>query len=446
MNYTPHTESDIEHMLEVIGVPSVDALFDPIPEGLRLKHLDLPEGITEMEAMARLDAIARDIQANGPDLCFVGAGAYDHFTPSVVDAMISRGEFFTAYTPYQPEVSQGTLRVIFEYQTMMCELTGMEIANASMYDGSSALAEAVMMAARIREGRRVLVPRSLHPYYRKVVEAYARGIGLELVDIPWTSSGALDLDRLEAELDDETTAVVVQNPNFLGVLEPLDAIGEMITDSSASFVACVNPMSLGLIRPPGDFGADIVVGDGQPLGLPLSFGGPYVGFFATREAHVRKMPGRICGQTTDVDGKPGYVLTLKTREQDIRREKATSNICTNQTLCATAVTVFLSALGPEGLREAASLNWSRSHAAAAAVSEIDGVRLPFDGPFFNEFVVECDRPASEVLMALGREGIEAGVDLGRFYPELDRSILTCVTERRTNEEIDRLVTAWKEAM
>lgn len=445
MNYTPHTESDIGHMLEAIGVPSVDALFDTIPESLRLKHLDLPEGISEMEAMARLDAIARDIQTGGPDLCFVGAGAYDHFSPSVVDAMISRGEFFTAYTPYQPEVSQGTLRVIFEFQTMMCELTGMEIANASMYDGSSALAEAVMMAARIRPARRVLVPRSLHPYYRKVVEAYARGIGLELVDIPWTGSGALDLDRLADELDDDTTAVVVQNPNFMGVLEPLDAIGELVTNSPASFIASVNPMSLGLIRPPGDFGADIVVGDGQPLGLPLSFGGPYVGFFATREAHVRKMPGRICGQTTDVDGKRGYVLTLKTREQDIRRERATSNICTNQTLCATAVTVFLSALGPEGLREAASLNWTRSHEAADAIGAIEGVRRPFDGPFFNEFVIECGRSAKEVLGALASEGIAGGIDLGRFYPELDRCILTCVTEKRTGEEIDRLVMAWKGA-
>ncbi len=446
MNYTPHTESDVAQMLETIGVPTVDALFDPIPESLRLQGLDLPKGLSEMEAMARLDRMAHKIEKDGPDLCFIGAGAYDHFSPSVVDAIISRGEFFTAYTPYQPEVSQGTLRAIFEFQTMMCELTGMEIANASMYDGSSALAEAVMMAARIRDAKRVLLPRSIHPYYRRVVESYARGIGLELVDIPWTASGAVNLDRLREELDDETTAVVVQNPNFLGILEPLDAIGDLVSASSASFVACVNPMSLGLIRPPGDFGADIVVGDGQPLGLPLSFGGPYVGFFATREAHVRKMPGRIVGQTTDVDGKRGYVLTLKTREQDIRREKATSNICTNQTLCATAVTVFLSALGPEGLGEAAALNWARSHEAADALAAIDGVEAAFDGPFFNEFVVRCDRPARKVLDVLEDKGIAGGVDLGRFYPELDRHILTCVTEKRTGEEIDRLLSAWKEVL
>ena len=446
MNYTPHTEADIGQMLEAVGADHVDRLFDPIPEELRLEGLDLPKGVSEMEAIARLEGLAREIQTSGPDLCFIGAGAYDHFSPSVVDAVISRGEFFTAYTPYQPEVSQGTLRAIYEFQTMICELPGMEIANASMYDGSSALAEAVMMAARIRDAQRVLLPRSLHPYYRKVVEAYARGAGLKMVDVPWTRAGTMDLDALKDELDDDTTAVVVQNPNFLGVLEPLDAIGEIVTDSAASYVACVNPMSLGLIRPPGDFGADIVVGDGQPLGLLLSFGGPYVGFFATREAHVRKMPGRIVGQTTDVDGKRGYVLTLKTREQDIRRERATSNICTNQTLCATAVTVFLSSLGPQGLGEAAALNWAHSHQAADALATLDGVSLPFDGAFFNEFVVACDRPAHEVLGAMSSRGIAGGIDLGRFYPELDHHILTCVTEKRTGEEIDRLLSAWKEAV
>ena len=318
MNYTPHTERDIQHMLNVIGVASTDDLFAPVPESLRLNALNLPPGISEMEAMAFVQSLT-DRESETP-LSFLGGGAYDHFSPSVVDAIISRGEFFTAYTPYQPEVSQGTLRAIFEFQSMICELTNMEVANASMYDGASALAEAVLMSVRLNNRTRVLLPRSLHPFYRQVVATYVRGIDLELVDIPWSDSGTLDISALKRELNDNTAAVIVQNPNFLGVLESLDEIGDLVNNTRTAFIACVNPISLSAIRPPGDFGADIVVGDGQPLGLPLSYGGPYVGFFASRDAHVRKMPGRICGQTTDVDGKRGFVLTLQTREQHIRRE------------------------------------------------------------------------------------------------------------------------------
>ena len=443
MNYTPHTVEDIRKMLEVIGVNSTDALFESIPEPLRLKALDLPAGMSEMEAMARLRSLAREAREAAPALSFLGGGAYEHFVPSVVDAMLSRSEFYTAYTPYQPEVSQGTLRAIFEFQTMICELTGMEVANASMYDGASALAEAVRMAVRMNSGTRVLLPRSLHPFYRQVVETYVRGIHLEIVEIPWTEAGTLDLDRVETEMNEATAAVVVQNPNFLGVLEPLDAIGALVGPSPAAYVASVNPISLGVIRPPGDFGADIVVGDGQPLGLPLSFGGPYVGFFATREQHIRRMPGRICGQTTDVDGKRGFALTLQTREQHIRRDRATSNICTNQTLCATAATVYMAALGPEGFREAGMLNWNRSHQAAEALGAVDGLRRRFTGPFFNEFVLEADRKASDVLDALRGKGIAAGIDLGRFFPDLDRCMLTCVTETRTGADIERLAAAWR---
>ena len=361
----------------------------------------------------------------------------------MVDAIISRGEFFTAYTPYQPEVSQGTLRAIFEFQSMICELTNMEVANASMYDGASALAEAVLMSVRLNNRTRVLLPRSLHPFYRQVVATYVRGIDLELVDIPWSDSGALDIPALKRELNDNTAAVVVQNPNFLGVLEPLDEIGDLVNNTRTAFIACVNPISLSAIRPPGDFGADMVVGDGQPLGLPLSYGGPYVGFFASQEAHVRKMPGRICGETTDVDGKRGFVLTLQTREQHIRRERATSNICTNQTLCATAATVYLSSVGPQGFREVGELNWHQSHRALQALTALNGVRQKFSGPIFNEFVLETDRKASDVLTALQNQGIEAGIDLGRFYPELENCILTCVTEKRTDADIDRLIDAWR---
>ncbi len=441
MNYTPHTERDIQHMCNVIGVSSTGDLYAPVPKSLRLKDLNLPPGISEMEAVAFVQSLAD--RARETSVSFLGGGAYDHFSPSVVDALISRGEFFTAYTPYQPEVSQGTLRAIFEFQSMICELTGMEVANASMYDGASALAEAVLMAVRMNNGARVLLPRSLHPFYRQVVGTYVRGIGLELVDIPWSDAGALDADILTRELTGDTAAVVVQNPNFLGVLEPLDEIRDRVENTQTAFVACVNPMSLSVIRPPGDFGADIVVGDGQPLGLPLSYGGPYVGFFASREDHVRKMPGRICGETTDVDGTRGFVLTLQTREQHIRRERATSNICTNQTLCATAATVYLAALGPQGFREAGELNWHQSHRALQGLTALGHVRQKFSGAIFNEFVVETDRNASEVLRALRHQGIEAGIDLGRFYPELENCILTCVTEKRADADIDRLIDAWR---
>lgn len=444
MNYTPHTDQDIQKMLETIGIDSTAALFDPVPETLRLRSLDLPAGISEMEALGLVQDIARSAREQTPALSFVGGGAYEHFTPSVVDAMISRSEFYTAYTPYQAEVSQGTLRAIFEFQTMVCELTGMEVANASMYDGASALAEAVMMAVRINDGGRVLLPRGLHPFYRRVVETYVHGIGLDLVEIPWTDAGTIDLERVESELNDDTAAVVVQNPNFVGVLEPLASLGDLLQNYKTAYVAAVNPISLGVIRPPGDFGADIVVGDGQPLGLPLSYGGPYVGMFATRDQHIRRMPGRVVGQTTDADGRRGFVMTLQTREQHIRRERATSNICTNQTLCATAATVYLASLGPNGLREVGTLNWNLSHEAASALSDVDGLSLKFSGASFNEFVIETTRPAREALQSLRKRGIAAGIDLGRFFPELDRCVLTCVTETKTGADVARLVEAWRE--
>jgi len=444
MDYTPHTEQDVREMLEAIGLGSTRDLFAPVPEALRLHSLDLPEGTSEMEARARLLDLASQARGAAPTLSFLGGGAYDHFSPSVVDAILSRSEFYTAYTPYQPEVSQGTLRAIFEFQTMVCELTGMDVANASMYDGASALAEAVLMGVRINRGTRVLLPRSLNPHYRKVVETYVRGVNLEVAEIPWSADGALDLSRVASELDSQTVAVVAQSPNYLGVLEPLEELGAMLEASSAAFVVSVNPLSLGVLRPPGEFGADIVVGDGQPLGLPLSFGGPYVGFFATRQEHIRRMPGRICGETVDVDGKRGYALTLQTREQHIRRERATSNICTNQTLCATAATMYLASLGPEGLREVGLLNWDRSHRASKALSALPGVRRRFGGSFFNEFVLDVgeERAASEVLAALGARGISAGVDLGAHYPELASCILTCVTETRSDADVARLVSEW----
>ncbi len=446
MNYTPHTQQEIDQMCRALGIGSPADLFNVVPGPLRIDGLNMPRGLTEMEAMAHLNAVGAELRSRAPALSFVGGGAYEHFTPSVVQEIIGRGEFYTAYTPYQPEVSQGTLQVIFEFQTMICELTGMEVANASMYDGASALAEAVLMAVRLNGGRRVLLPRSLHPFHRRVVETYTRGIELEIVDLPWSESGALDPAQVESRLSDDVAAVVVQSPNFLGVLEPIGRIGALLRDRRTAFVASVNPISLGVLRPPGDFGADIVVGDGQPLGIPLSFGGPYVGFFATRDAHVRKMPGRIVGETVDHAGRRGFVLTLQTREQHIRREKATSNICTNQALCATAATVYLAALGPQGLREVGRLNWAQSHRMEKALCGLPGVKRTFSAPFFNEFTVTTPRRASVLLARLRAKGIEAGLDLGRFYPDLDHSILVCVTETKSDEDIEKAVAAWREVL
>lgn len=330
---------------------------------------------------------------------------------------------------------------------MICELTGMEVANASMYDGASAVAEAALMAFRVnRKGRRVLVPRSLHPFHRTTLETYLYGIDVEIVEIPWTPEGTLSPDALNAELTDDTAAVIVQSPNFLGCLEPTDRIGEILRDHPALYIASVNPISLGMIRPPGEYRADIAVGEGQPLGLPLSFGGPYLGFFASRTTYIRGMPGRIVGETVDGRERRGYVLTLQTREQHIRRERATSNICSNQALCALRATVYLAALGPQGLREVAELNWARSHRAAAALSEVPGVELAFGGPFFNEFVLRVPIPARDAIDRLRPRGIAAGLDLGRFYPDLENALLVCVTETKTDEEIDRLADAWREVL
>lgn len=447
MDYVHHTPGEVARMTNTLAISSPSELFDAIPDELRVKTLDLPPPVTEMEIRRRMREIDEELLRSGPERSFVGGGAYEHFIPAVVDEVAARNEFYTSYTPYQPEISQGTLQTIFEFQTMICELTGMEVANASMYDGASAVAEAALMAFRVnRKGRRVLVPRSLHPFHRTTLETYLYGIDVEIVEIPWTPEGTLSPDALNAELTDDTAAVIVQSPNFLGCLEPTDRIGEILRDHPALYIASVNPISLGMIRPPGEYRADIAVGEGQPLGLPLSFGGPYLGFFASRTTYIRGMPGRIVGETVDGRERRGYVLTLQTREQHIRRERATSNICSNQALCALRATVYLAALGPQGLREVAELNWARSHRAAAALSEVPGVELAFGGPFFNEFVLRVPIPARDAIDRLRPRGIAAGLDLGRFYPDLENALLVCVTETKTDEEIDRLADAWREVL
>jgi len=430
-------------MLDVVGVPDVDALFVDVPAALREQaSLRLPPGVSEQEVRERLAGLAeRNVAARQPT--FLGAGAYPHFVPAVVDQMLQRAEFYSAYTPYQPEVSQGTLQVIFEFQTLVAMLLDLEVANASMYDGASATAEAVLMALRVHPKRpRVVVSRALHPQYRDVVRTYAEGAGdIELVDVPWDSSGRIAMDHLDTAIDERTAAVVVGYPNVFGVIEDLPAIAARARARGALLVtATTEALALGILKAPGTHGADIAVAEGQSLGVPLSFGGPGIGLFATRTAHVRTMPGRLVGEAVDGAGRRGYVLTLATREQHIRREKATSNICTNQGLIALAVTVYLSTVGQRGLRDFAIANAAAAHRVAARLTQNDRWRLRFAAPFFNEFVI-TGRNAEAAWEAARKEGVIAGLPLGRWYPELADCLLLCTTETHDAGAINALVRA-----
>ncbi len=441
MKYIPNTDEDRRAMLESLGVESIDDLFASIPEEVRFRgDIDIPEGMSEMELAKHIEGLAGKNLTTEEYCCFMGAGAYDHFLPAAVDHMVSREEFYTAYTPYQPEVSQGTLQVIFEFQTMISELTGMDVANASMYDGGTAMMEAALMAGRLtRRGERIVVSSSVHPQYREILKTYLHGREWDLVEVP-VSDGVTDMDALTEAVNDDTIAVLMQNPNFFGLLEPVEEFQQLTGEfRNAHLVVACDPISLGVIRPPATYGADIVVGEGQPLGNPLSFGGPYLGFFAAGSRAVRRMPARIIGQTEDVDGRRGFVMTMQTREQHIRRERATSNICTNEGLNALAATVYLSLMGRQGLREVAEQSLQKAHYAAQRIDELPGYRLKYDRPFFKEFVVECDRPAAEVVSSLLEHKILAGFDLGRMVDGMDNSLLVAVTEKRTKEEIDELV-------
>lgn len=441
MPYIPHSDADRKAMLAAIGVRSVAALFEDVPERARFPELDLPTALSEMEACWELEMLAdaNFTTAYGP--CFLGAGAYCHFVPAVVDAILRRGEFYTAYTPYQPEVSQGTLQAIFEYQTMICDLTGMEVSNASHYDGATATAEAVITAINVHrlKRRKVVMSPFVHPEYRAVVRTYTQGMGLTIVG---DRDPQADLTDLVSQVDDETACLIVQTPNFLGQIEDLQGLADAVHEKKALLVVVTDPIALGLLKPPGQFGADIVVGDGQGMGAGLNFGGPYLGFFATRMDHVRKMAGRLVGQTVDAEGKRGFVLTLSTREQHIRREKATSNICTNQGLVALAAAVYMAALGRCGMRQVAELCYHKAHYAAEQIDELPGYAVLRDKPFFKEFVVRCPMPVEEVNDLLLEEwGIIGGYDLGRDYPHLEDHMLLCVTEMNPREEIDALVEA-----
>jgi glycine dehydrogenase subunit 1 len=441
MPYIPNTPEDQQAMLAAIGVASVEDLFAAVPAELRLKgELNLPPALSELELTEHLGKLAAENVSCSQAACFLGGGSYDHFIPAVVDFVAGRSEFYTAYTPYQPEASQGTLQAIFEYQTLITQLTGMDVSNASLYDGGSAMAEAVLMArSATGRHRKVVIAQSVHPEYRQVVATYLANLDTELVTVP-ASEGTVRNEDLAAAVDDHTPCVVVQHPNFFGCLEDVRACGEIAHRGGAMFVVAVDPISLGLLARPGDCGADIVVAEGQSLGNPMSFGGPYLGILACREQLVRRMPGRLVGQTVDRRGNRCWVLTLQTREQHIRREKATSNICTNQGLLALRTAVYLATMGPHGMRSVAELCVQKAHYALEQLTATGMLRPAFDRPVFKEFVVRADdgRVAPRLERALG-EGLLAGVPLGRWYPELSDCFLVAVTEKRTKEQIDRLV-------
>lgn len=439
MEYIPNTVEDQKKMLEAIGASSIEDLLGSVSSDVRLKReLNLPEPLSELELLREIKGLSR-MNASAEDFVpFLGGGAYDHFIPAVLSHVLSRSEFYTAYTPYQAEMSQGVLQTIYEYQTMICELTGMEVANASMYDGASAMAEAALMATRVTKREEIIVSSTVNPRYRHVLNTYLRGLKYPVTTTGWVD-GVSDMDKLSHSVSDKTAAVIVQYPNFFGCIEDIRAVIEQAHRYGAAAVIVADPIALGLLKSPGELGADIVVGEGQPLGIPLSFGGPYLGFFATRMEHVRRMPGRVVGSTVDTEGKSGYCLTFQTREQHIKRERATSNICTNEALVALAATVYMTAMGREGLRDVAGLCLQKTAYTREKIGELKGYSIPFSAPVFKEFVVKIPVSPSRIHERLSSERILGGLDLGGYYPELANHLLFCVTEKRTRQEIDRLV-------
>jgi len=441
MAFVPLTADERQAMLEEVGVTSVADLFVDIPADVRFPHLDVPPPLTELETVAKMSALAAKNQHVGQLACFVGAGYYNHYSPSVVSHLMGRSEFYTSYTPYQPEVSQGTLQYSFEFQSLVCDLFEMDVANSSVYDGASAAAEAVLMALRVARRDKVVLDGSVHPEYRSVIGSYLDGRGIDLV----TSEVGLDDGRLKRQpaadlIDGQTACVVIQQPDFFGTIRDLATVAAKCREAGALLVYVVgDPVSLGLLKTPGGWGADIAVGEGQGLGLPLQYGGPGVGMMTCKQQHLRQLPGRIVGQTTDHDGRRGFVLTLQAREQHIRREKATSNICTSQTLLALGATIYLASMGPAGLRQAAGLSHKQTRKLADKIGELNGYRIVNDGPVFDEVTVLCPNDADGVRHALAERGIIGGYPLGREYPGLERGLVLCATERTTDADIDKLV-------
>ncbi|MGO1470323.1 MAG: aminomethyl-transferring glycine dehydrogenase subunit GcvPA [Tissierella sp.] len=437
--YIPHTPEDEKEMLASIGLNSVDDLFSDVPKDVALgRELDLPLAMSELEVKSYLNKLANKNCSASENVCFLGAGSYDHYIPTIVDHIISRSEFYTSYTPYQPEISQGTLQYLFEYQTLISELTGLPIANASLYDGGTAVTEAALMACDVARKKKILVSETVNPQTREILKTYAHIQKLELVEVGM-KDGITDLEELESKIDDEVGAVIVQSPNFFGIVEDLKTSADIVHKSKkAAIIASVDPISLGILKRPGDIGVDIVVGEGQSLGIPMQFGGPYLGFLATTKKYLRKLPGRIVGETTDLDGKRSFVLTLTAREQHIRRAKATSNICSNQGLNTLAATVYMVTLGKEGLREVAMQSTKKAHYALDKLIESGKYKRVFDKPFFKEFALSSSKDAEEIIEDLREENILGGYNLGIDYPQFENSILYAVTEKRTKDEIDKL--------
>lgn len=443
MEYIPNTLDEQREMLKTIGVAKIEDLLEDIPSEIRLtRDLHLPPPLSELELATELLRISE----RNADLLhhptFLGAGAYDHFIPSAVGHLISRSEFYTSYTPYQAEMSQGLLQTIYEFQTMICELTGMEVANASLYDGASAMAEGARMALHVTKRKRLLISSTVHPHYRQVVKTYLQGSGTKLIEIP-THEGVTDFEAVRSSLKEDTAAVLVSSPNFFGCLESIEELAGLLHSLGSFLVVAVDPISLGLLRPPGEMGADIVVGEGQSLGNVLNFGGPYLGLFATRKEYVRQMPGRVVGATVDTQGRRGYCLTLQTREQHIKRERATSNICTNEALAALAATIYLSLMGPAGLKEVGRLCLQKAHYLKHRICELTGFEPAFGQPFFREFVVKTPVSPTRLNKRLFKRGIIGGLDLGVYGRHLKNHWLLCVTEKRTKQEMDRLVDVLK---
>jgi len=445
MNYTQLTQQDTTQMLEVLGAGSIDDLFAKIPESTRLAtDLHIPPGISELELLRDAGALAAKNEDTSRVVCFLGAGAYDHFVPTLVDALAAQTEFLTAYTPYQAEASQGVLQLFYEFQTMVAELTGMDVANASLYEGATAAAEAVLMARGVTRRDRVVVAESVHPDTLRVLRTYTAQQEIEVVTVP-APGGVVDPAAFGQAVNDKTAAVVVQSPNFYGCLERIDRLIPQIHEHGALAIIATDPIACGLLKPPGAFDADVVVGEGQALGIPMQYGGPYLGLLACREQFLRKIPGRIVGMTKDVEGRRGFCLTLQTREQHIKRERATSNICTNQGLLAVRASIYTAAMGKKGIQEAASQSFDKAHYAAEAIAGLDGYELRFDAPFFKEFAVRTTKDVVAVLAKCREHGIAGGVPLARFDDALSDCFLVAVTEQRTKAEIDALVEALKEA-
>ncbi|MFB3904563.1 MAG: aminomethyl-transferring glycine dehydrogenase subunit GcvPA [Acidobacteriota bacterium] len=434
MRYISLTPEERKQMLELLGLSREDELFRSIPSNLRLSGpLRVPPAMAESDVLNYFEALAKTNASTQSYACFLGAGAYNHFSPTVIDTVISRSEFYTAYTPYQPEISQGTLQSIFEYQTLICQLTGLDVANASLYDGSSATAEAALMAARVTGKKCILVAPGLHPEYRRVLNTYVRNLDLQVRELEQAPDGRVESASLEEQLREYCGSVIIQSPSFFGVIEDLARIAPLVKAAGGVLVVVVTEaLSLGLLKPPGEQGADIVAGEGQSFGIPLSFGGPYLGLFACRDQYKRQMPGRVVGETIDNQGRRGFVLTLSTREQHIRREKATSNICTNQGLCALICAVFLATLGRKGLRDLAQQNLRKAHYLRSLLAD----HLVFDGPCFNEFTVRCPDDPERINERLAQEGIIGGLPLGAHYPNRADQMLVCVTEQVTRSQMD----------